>query len=421
MSGVDPAECTIAFEAAGTRLDVNAASEEMLQRLFAGLGYAADADLAAALADWRDSDDVAHPAGAERDWYAAARRELPRNGPLADIRELARVRGFENLPPFEAVLTAEPGRVSLATAPTSVLMAVPGFTPETADRIVALQDAATPVTDVTSLLGLVSRVSADSMLAHFPEIARVTTPDPDAWILTVRASVGIPQVSVTLSRRILRAGKACCRGEQPERAVRRVGILVSSAAVRALVLQSGRVTWHGHSEIGEKERVAEALERVLSKLPRARVGRTTVRMAIGLAHSDVKRIDGLPRARHPKILNRLVRENADAFFLRLGARTVVADVELRPDGSTWAAAFDDTLVDEALGTLRRRRARSGRRDVLRQRCLPCSPVGNLVRSGARPRAGAHYHRRGRHRGLSAEGRPRTAYRRPGALHSMCWA
>jgi len=201
-------ECTVALEAAGTRLDVNDATEEMLQRLFVGLGFSADADaLVAALADWRDSDDVTRPAGAERDWYATSRRELPRNGPLADIRELARVRGFEGLRQFEAAMTAEHGRVSLATAPASVLIAVPGFTQETADQIVALQNAGTPVSDVASLLGLVSRSSADSMLAHFPEIVRVTTPDPDAWLLSVRASVGPPQVEVTLSLRLLRAGK----------------------------------------------------------------------------------------------------------------------------------------------------------------------------------------------------------------------
>lgn len=137
--------------------------------------------------------------------------------------------------------------------------------------------------------------------------------------------------------------------------MRRVGILVSSDAVRALVVRSGRVTWHAHSDIAEKERVGAALERVLSKLPRARIGRTTVRVTFGLAHSDVKRIEGLPRARHPKILNRLIKENADAFFLRLGGRTLVADVELRSDGSTWAAAFDAAVVDEVLDTLRRRR------------------------------------------------------------------
>jgi general secretion pathway protein K len=208
VPGVDPSDCSVQLEAAGTRLNVNGTTEEMLQRLFVGIGFVADADaLAAALIDWRDSDDVTRPAGAERDWYARARRELPRNGPLADIRELARVRGFESLSAFEPVMTTEPGRVSLATAPASVLIAVPGITPETADEIIVLQNAGTPVTDVASLLGLVSRTSADSMLAHFPEIVRATTTDPDAWILSVRASVGPPRVEVRLSLRLLRAGK----------------------------------------------------------------------------------------------------------------------------------------------------------------------------------------------------------------------
>jgi hypothetical protein len=45
------------------------------------------------------------------------------------------------------------------------------------------------------------------MLARFPEIVGVTTPDPDAWILTARATSGMPAVTVTLARRIMRAGK----------------------------------------------------------------------------------------------------------------------------------------------------------------------------------------------------------------------
>jgi general secretion pathway protein K len=208
VPGVDPADCAVSLEAAGTRLDMNGATEEMLQNLFVAIGYRNEADaLTAALADWRDSDDVTRPEGAERDWYATERRELPRNAPLADIRELSRVRGFANLGALESFLTAEPGHVSLATAPATVLLAVPGFTRETADQVIALQDAGTPVTDVTSLLGLVSRSSADSMLARFPDIVRVTTPDPDAWILTARSIVGVPPVAVTLSHRLLRAGK----------------------------------------------------------------------------------------------------------------------------------------------------------------------------------------------------------------------
>src|SRR5262249_54363339 len=181
---------------------------EMLQRLFVALGLNDSApSLASALADWRDSDDVPHPLGAERGWYAAQRRELPRNAPFAGIRELARGRGFDALAPSEPVLTAEPGRVSLATAPATVLRAVPGIAAEAADEIVSLQRAGAPVGDVSAIVGRVSRSSADSILSRYAEIARVTTPDPDAWLLTARATIGAPPVTVTLTHRLLRDAK----------------------------------------------------------------------------------------------------------------------------------------------------------------------------------------------------------------------
>lgn len=205
---VDHTECSVELEAAGTRIDVNAASEELLRNLFTAVGFGGSADgLASSIADWRDTDDVAHPDGAEREWYAGAHRALPRNARIADLRELHRVRGLENISGLDSILSVEQGRISLATAPTSVLLAVPGFTRETAEHIVAMQRAGTPVTDITALLGIVSRPSADSLLARYPDIVRATTPNPDAWILTVHATVGTPPVTVTLARRLLRAGK----------------------------------------------------------------------------------------------------------------------------------------------------------------------------------------------------------------------
>lgn len=179
-----PDRCSISLEAAGTRLDINSASEEMLRSLFVALGYDGAQSLAAAVGDWRES-----------------------NGALADLRELACLRGFENMTDLDSVLTTEPGRISLATAPATVLLAVPGFTRETADRVVELERAGTPVVDVASLSALVSRSSADTLLARFAEVVRLTTTTPDAWIVTTRVSVGKPPVTVTLSRRLLRDGK----------------------------------------------------------------------------------------------------------------------------------------------------------------------------------------------------------------------
>jgi general secretion pathway protein K len=210
IARTNPADCTVTLEAAGTRVDVNAASDEMIGALLRTLGYGQDAgSLVDALADWRDTDDVQRPSGAEREWYVAAGREVPRNGPLADIHELARVRGFEDIARFDSVLSAEPGRVSLATASVPVLLAVPGFTSETAERIVELRDAGSPVPDVLSLLDDLSPSSADAIMSRYSDIVRVTTPDPDAWILTVRGSSGYPPSTVVLDRRLVRTGKRC--------------------------------------------------------------------------------------------------------------------------------------------------------------------------------------------------------------------
>ena len=108
--------CDVRLEALGTRVDVNTASDEMVARLLSALGVpeTSSREMVDALADWKDSDDVARDAGAERSWYVAEHREQPRNGPIADVRELARVRGFERISDFDSVLGVDGGRVSLS-------------------------------------------------------------------------------------------------------------------------------------------------------------------------------------------------------------------------------------------------------------------------------------------------------------------
>jgi hypothetical protein len=94
---------------------------------------------------------------------------------------------FENLARFDTVLSAEPGRVSLATASVPVLLAVPGFTRETADRIVGFR-AGTPVGDALAL-GVVSPSAGDA-ISPLLEIARLLR--SRRLILTVRGSSGFP-------------------------------------------------------------------------------------------------------------------------------------------------------------------------------------------------------------------------------------
>jgi general secretion pathway protein K len=208
IAGVDRT-CDLRLDASGTRLDVNSASDEMVARLLDALGVAPDRarEMVDALADWKDTDDVARPNGAERAWYLAERREVPRNGPLADVRELARVRGFERVADFDTVLGTDGGRVSLATARVPVLMSVPGVTRETAEAIVRLREQGTPAGDLLAVVEIVSATSADSLTARYADAAHATTPVPDAWMLTVSATSGYPPNVASLEFRLARDGR----------------------------------------------------------------------------------------------------------------------------------------------------------------------------------------------------------------------
>ncbi|HEX3865446.1 MAG TPA: hypothetical protein VHV78_01795 [Gemmatimonadaceae bacterium] len=68
----------------------------------------------------------------------------------------------------------------------------------------------------------------------------------------------------------------------------------------------------------------------------------------------MKRLDGLPSTRQTKLLSRVLRENASAFFLQQGPRLYTSDVDRRADGSAWAAAFDAGVADDVVAALRKR-------------------------------------------------------------------
>src|SRR6185503_7992595 len=175
--------CEVKLEAAGSRLDVNEASEAQLNALFRAASPA-DADaLAAALLDWRDADELPRASGAEFEWYDAAGRARPRDAPFADAREILWVRGFES-GTFDSLLTVGPARLSLNTAPLPVLRSVPGLSEEILLRIAEQRANGQQIADVLALAAGVSPEAERDLVANYREIVRLTTVDPDAWLLT---------------------------------------------------------------------------------------------------------------------------------------------------------------------------------------------------------------------------------------------
>ena len=132
-------------------VDLNVADQSMLAELFVGVGVEPDQalELAAAIQDWRDPDDLVSPNGAEDDEYIAAGLDWgPKNAPFDMVSELLQVLGMshELYRRVERSVTVFGGqsRPNLAFAPLEVIMAIPGMTPDLAQQIIAERHAWDP-------------------------------------------------------------------------------------------------------------------------------------------------------------------------------------------------------------------------------------------------------------------------------------
>lgn len=207
--GAVPAGCSVVAAAAGDRLDANSAQIDGLRATFvaAGADQARADSLADALVDWRDADSVPHALGAEGEWYRSSGRVTPSNRPFESTEEIRLVRGFESADSVIALLTVEPGRILLDRAPLPVIAALPGMTPETVGRIAELRWRHEPVGDLARLGGLLSDDARRTLNAAYPALVRQVTSEPDAWIVRITASAGVPQSSETDELRLVRAGR----------------------------------------------------------------------------------------------------------------------------------------------------------------------------------------------------------------------
>jgi general secretion pathway protein K len=133
------------------KVNINQADEPALTRLFTGNGldeqYAEL--LAAAVADWRDTDDAERPNGAEDEAYESAGLEIgPGNRRFVIIEELLQVLGmpWELFKQIEDAITVyeETALPDPAFGPAEALVALPDITPEDALNFVAERHSQQP-------------------------------------------------------------------------------------------------------------------------------------------------------------------------------------------------------------------------------------------------------------------------------------
>jgi len=200
--------CDLSLRPGGTRLDINSTDSLRVRAVLTSIALSADrADsLVDAVMDWRDPDDASRPHGAEKAWYVSRHLPTPRNGEIAAIEELRFVRGFDQIDGLDSLFGVDDERIVIDRAPVAVLASLPGFGTEALALVADRRSRGAIVGDLSTLAAALSPASRSALLAHYPELVRLTTATPDAWTLVSRGAVGSPAIVATLELRLVNAG-----------------------------------------------------------------------------------------------------------------------------------------------------------------------------------------------------------------------
>lgn len=169
----------------GGKIDLNAAAPELIRGVLVAAGADATSaeQIAAAIADWRDSDDQRRPDGAETaDYVAAGLATAPRNSAFLLLGELRAVFGMtpDLFAAATPLLTVNSGAAGIdpMLAPTPVLLALPGMTRTQASDLAGSRrtamDAAGLLTGAATafLVGSTGKVHAIRVAVEAPSGAR---------------------------------------------------------------------------------------------------------------------------------------------------------------------------------------------------------------------------------------------------------
>lgn len=172
------------------KIDLNTASDALLQGLFKSVGLSEEASVALvdAVVDWRDPDKLKRLHGAEEDDYRAAGKSyVPSNSPFETVDELQRVLGmapdlYRKLAPALTVYSKQPG-VNTAVAPREVLLAIPGINPAMVEQyLVGRQSQLATDQKVPPFAGAGSFGSGSTGLSAYTARCEVKMPDGTVFV-----------------------------------------------------------------------------------------------------------------------------------------------------------------------------------------------------------------------------------------------
>lgn len=178
--------CRATMEDLGASVALDTSNADLLARLVA------DPDRSAALLDWLDADDVARASGAEVEWYRGEGRPLPRNGPMASVDELYRVRGFDSatIGRLHALVRVGPSRpIDPNVASRALLLVLPGLEPSAVDLLVAQRDRGVRWSDLDGMLATLPANLRVPAMARYAELQAKTAFAPGTVIVRLEGHV----------------------------------------------------------------------------------------------------------------------------------------------------------------------------------------------------------------------------------------
>lgn len=171
----DQAKVGVSVIAESGKVDLNAATPDILTNLFRNAGVDAGhaAAIAQAIVDWRSFPISPQQVAQRNAMYAAAGRDYgPRNGPFASVEELQMVLGitpalYEKVSPYVTIWS---GRSSpdQTTAPLLALASLPGMDLQHAAAIIAARPAAVGTNGIAGLIannGITDSIRSEAVLA----------------------------------------------------------------------------------------------------------------------------------------------------------------------------------------------------------------------------------------------------------------
>lgn len=197
----------VRVEPAGARMGLQGMTPELWSAVLGACGVEGEAarqEIAAAVADWQDADDLLHPGGAEQDHYSGLNPPyVCKNAPVESLEELLLVRGVT--PELFHGTAHHPGlvhfldvhgqaeKLDFNAAHPLAFAIVPGLGAETAAAFVRLRGRRplTSLAEAQQLLDLETAGELDRYFHVLPEgtgallhISRDPDPGPDARIET---------------------------------------------------------------------------------------------------------------------------------------------------------------------------------------------------------------------------------------------